>query len=82
METHITVLGLEHPNTVTSMDNLARTWKGTDREIEAIKLIEQCVQLRKRILGVDYPHALSSSAVLAEWEAEQADIGAWLILMD
>lgn len=36
--------------------------------------IEECVQSRKRVLGLDYPHALSFSTSLATWKAGQEDI--------
>jgi hypothetical protein len=38
-------LGPDHPSTLNSINNLAFTWKGTGKEIEAIKLIEECIQL-------------------------------------
>jgi hypothetical protein len=61
------VLGLEHPDTLTSMKNLAVTWKAMRRQAEALKLMDECVQLSKRIVGVSHPHFLSSSATLSAW---------------
>jgi Tetratricopeptide repeat len=58
------------------MNNLAFTWKGQGRNAEAINLMEGCVQLWTRILGVDYPHTLSSFAALIGWQIEKLDIGA------
>jgi hypothetical protein len=49
------VLGEEHPDTLTSMNNLAITWKQQSRDEEAIKLMSKCVQLRTRVLGADHP---------------------------
>ena len=71
METHTRVLGIEHPYTLISMDNLASTWKGQGRDLEALNLMKECVQLRQRILGFNHPHTLSSSMTLAEWETEE-----------
>jgi hypothetical protein len=51
MQTRKRVLGEEHPDTLTSMNNLAFTWKGQARDIEAIDLMDKCVQARERHLG-------------------------------
>jgi Tetratricopeptide repeat len=59
-------------DTLTSMANLAFTWKGQGRDMEAISLMSECAQLRQRILGVNHPHFISSSTVLAAWKAEEA----------
>jgi hypothetical protein len=58
------------------MNNLAFTQKGQGRYAEAFKLMEECVQLLKRILGTDHPYTLSSFAALAEWQTENLEIGA------
>ena len=42
MEMSIKVLGAEHPHTLTSMSNLAFTWKGLGRDAAAVKLMERC----------------------------------------
>jgi hypothetical protein len=42
METRKRVLGAEHPDTLTSMNNLAFTQKGFSRDAEAITLIKEC----------------------------------------
>jgi hypothetical protein len=49
MEISLRVLGEEHPDTLTSMNNLAHTWKGQDRDEEAIALMGECVRLQKCI---------------------------------
>ncbi|KAL8864323.1 MAG: hypothetical protein Q9198_009940 [Flavoplaca austrocitrina] len=45
METRKTKLGMDHPDTLTGMNNLAFTWKGSGKEIEAVRLMEECIQL-------------------------------------
>ena len=50
METSKTKLGVDHPDTLTSMNNLAFMWKGNGKEIEAVRLMEDCVRGRKRVL--------------------------------
>lgn len=47
--------GKEHPNKLTTMNNLAFTMKEQGRKLEAIKLIAECVQLRSRVLGTENP---------------------------
>ncbi|KAH7146807.1 hypothetical protein B0J13DRAFT_552726 [Dactylonectria estremocensis] len=68
METMKTVLGEEHPSTLTSMANLAITWKDQGRFRDALALMRNCVALREQVLGIDHPDAASSSAALAKWE--------------
>jgi hypothetical protein len=36
--------------------------------------MEECVQSRKRVLGLDHPHTLSFCTSLATWKAGQEDI--------
>jgi len=55
METRKRVLGEEHPDTLTSINNLAYTWKGQGRDEEAIRLMTECAQLRTQILGAGHP---------------------------
>jgi hypothetical protein len=43
METSKAKLGMDHLNTLTSMNNLAFTWKGNGKENEVVRLIEECV---------------------------------------
>jgi hypothetical protein len=64
----------DHPDTLTSINNLAYTWKGTGKETEAIRLMEECVQLQKRVLGLNHPHSISSCTALDTWKAEQEDV--------
>ena len=52
METRKRVLGLEHPDTLTSMANLALTYENQGRWKEAEKLGMQAMETRKRVLGL------------------------------
>ncbi|OAG08352.1 uncharacterized protein CC84DRAFT_1162318 [Paraphaeosphaeria sporulosa] len=74
METRKTKLGADHPDTLTSMNNLAFTWKSLGWTVKAIYLMQQCVQRREQVLGASYPHYLSSLLILEQWEEEQADV--------
>ncbi|KAF1827995.1 hypothetical protein BDW02DRAFT_513635, partial [Decorospora gaudefroyi] len=67
-----TKLGVDHPSTLTSMNNLACTQKSLGREVEAIQLMRECVQLCQQRFRPNHPNLLSFSAALAQWEAEHA----------
>ena len=69
METCRREHGAEHPHTLTGMNNLAFTWESEGRDTEVLKLIEECVQLQTRVLGVNHPDTNSSSAVLRQWKS-------------
>jgi len=71
MKTRKTKLGVDHPDTLTSMNNLAFTWKGNGKEIEAVRLMEDCIRGRKRVLGVNHPYSISSCIALDTWKAKQ-----------
>jgi hypothetical protein len=44
---HNAVLGEGHPDTLTSMANLAFTWKSQERNVEALELMKACLLLHK-----------------------------------
>ncbi|KAF1968774.1 kinesin light chain [Bimuria novae-zelandiae CBS 107.79] len=71
MQTAKRVLGDEHPGTLTSMSNLASTYRNQGRWNEAEELN---VQTRKRVLGDEHPHTLSSMNNLASTYMDQ---GRW-----
>ncbi len=58
-------LGLEHPDTLTSMANLASTIWDQGRWKEAEELEVQVMETRKRVLGLEHPSTLTSMANLA-----------------
>jgi tetratricopeptide (TPR) repeat protein len=68
------VLGADHPNTLTSMDNLASTYRNQGRWEEAEKLEVQVMKTRKTKLGADHPHTLISMNNLASTYRKQ---GRW-----
>jgi tetratricopeptide (TPR) repeat protein len=65
METHNRVLGAEHPSTLTSMANLASTYRDQGRWKEAEELEVQVMEMSKRVLGAEHPDTLTSMANLA-----------------
>jgi hypothetical protein len=66
--TRQTKLGADHPDTLTSMNNLAYTWNSMGKETEAIDLIQRCIRLSEIKLGVDHPYARSSVIALDSWQ--------------
>ena len=75
METFKGVLGEEHPDTLTSMNNFAFTLKSQSCNKEAILLMKKCFQLQKQILGSQHPHTKTSLEALNEWQMENLAIG-------
>ena len=83
-ETHKRVLGLEHPDTLISMDNLASTYcQQRGRVKEAEELIIQLLNTSKSLLGAEHPDTLTRINNLASiywaqgrWsEAEELQTG-------
>ncbi|KAK0727554.1 hypothetical protein B0T26DRAFT_694935 [Lasiosphaeria miniovina] len=69
METSKTKLGADHPDTLTSMANTAFTWKCQSRHANALALMEDCAQARRRVLGQKHPDTQSSLATVAKWRS-------------
>ncbi|KAK1020895.1 hypothetical protein LTS16_026848, partial [Friedmanniomyces endolithicus] len=65
METRVRVLGGEHPDTLTSMANLAATYWNQGRWKEAEELEVKVMETRVRVLGGEHPDTLTSMANLA-----------------
>jgi hypothetical protein len=59
------VLGQEHPDTLTSMGNLASTYWNQGRWKEAEDLEVLAMETRERVLGQEHPDTLTSMANLA-----------------
>jgi hypothetical protein len=67
METRKRVLGEEHPSTLTSMANLAHTWKGQGRDADALRLIKHSLELLIEVLGISHPNTMSTLISLLQW---------------
>ncbi|KAI2483738.1 TPR-12 multi-domain protein [Pyrenophora tritici-repentis] len=65
METRKKKLGLDHPSTLTSMANLASTYRNQGRWDAAEELEVQVMETRKKKLGADHPDTLGSMNNLA-----------------
>jgi hypothetical protein len=68
MEAIKRLLGEEHPDTLTSMANLAFTYWNQGRRKEAKKLDEKAMEARKRLLGEEHPDTLYSMAALSRYK--------------
>ena len=59
------LLGAEHPDTLTSMSNLALTYSNQGNLNEAEQLNVEVLDMRKKLLGAEHPHTLKSMSNLA-----------------
>ena len=59
------ILGVEHPDTIHAMANLASTYQHLRQYTDAEKLEIQVLDARNRILGVEHPDTMSSMANLS-----------------
>jgi len=73
METFKRVLREEHPSTLTSMANLASTYRNQGRWKEAEELEMQVMGTIKRVLGEEHPSTLTSIGNLASDVYNPAD---------
>ncbi|KAL9017793.1 MAG: hypothetical protein Q9185_004882 [Variospora sp. 1 TL-2023] len=73
IQTRKRVLGEEHSDTLSIINNLASIYWKQGRWIEAEKLEVQVVEIRKRVLGEEHPGTLSSIQNLAStyWNQER-----------
>ena len=68
------VLGFEHPDTLTSMNNLAHTLWDLGNLPPARRLEEQALAVRRRVLGDEHPDTLTSMNNLAGTQWAQGDL--------
>lgn len=67
-------LGADHPDTLTSMANLAFTLQSAGRHSQAIDLLRTCVAKQQQILGPAHPNTESNSITLLKWETGYLDV--------
>ncbi|KAH7119278.1 hypothetical protein EDB81DRAFT_667230, partial [Dactylonectria macrodidyma] len=78
VKTRVNVLGEEHPDTLSSMADLALTYWNQGRWKEAEELQVRVMETRKTILGEEHPDTLTSMANLAltyrdQWRWKEAE---------
>jgi Tetratricopeptide repeat len=71
MEARKMKLGADHPSTLTSMANLAFTWKSQGRVDDAINLMEEFVILQTQTIGINHPNTSASQIILLGWQTER-----------
>ena len=54
------LLGMEHPDMVTVLADLAHTYCAVGQYIEAAKRHEEMLNLRKKILGIEHPETIAA----------------------
>ncbi len=69
------VLGDDHPDTLTSRNNLAYAYQAAGDLGRAIPLYEQTLADRVRVLGDDHPDTLTSRNNLADAYQAAGDLG-------
>jgi len=69
-----TILGLEHPDTLASMNNLAATLRAKGDLEGARNIQEQELEITRRVLGAKHPFTLTSMNNLAEILGAQGDL--------
>ena len=67
VETRKRVLGLEHPDTLRSMGNLAFTLQSQDKHHAAVDLMQHVVTLGQEVFGPDHPYTVSAAQALSQW---------------
>jgi tetratricopeptide (TPR) repeat protein len=75
LETSKRMLGVEHPDTLTRMANLAHTWKRQGRHEDAIDLLRKAERLRRGILGPNHYLTMGTTQTLQEWETSREATG-------
>ncbi|MFJ1730800.1 tetratricopeptide repeat protein, partial [Streptomyces sp. NPDC088254] len=73
VDDRIRVLGLKHPDTLTSRHNLASALARMGEQEEAVRLLRQTLADRVRVLGAEHPHTVRTlddlETASAAWRA-------------
>ena len=72
METSLRVLGLEHPDTLTSIFSLAMTYLNQGRRTEAEGLLIEAVKQRRSTLGEGHSSTAAAIAKLTSFQEEHS----------
>jgi len=75
LETTRRVLGSEHPNTLTSMNNLAEMLRAQGDPVGAREIHEQVLKIARQVLGDEHPDTLASMNNLALTLRDLGDLG-------
>jgi len=75
LDTRRRILGPEHPDTLTTMERLARTEERLGKYPEAEKLMQASFDVRSRVLGPDHPDTIQSKHGIANLALVQGRLG-------
>ena len=50
------MLGVDHPDTAESLNNLAGLYRAQGRYAEAAPLLKEAVEIMERVLGAEHPN--------------------------
>ena len=67
LETRKTKLGVDHPQTLRSMANLAHTLKAKGHNIAAYELICASAARSSQVLGPEHPHTIDRHRTEEDW---------------
>jgi hypothetical protein len=65
----IRVLGMEHPETLTSIGNLGATLIQTGQTQAGLEMVHQVYEGRRKILGEDHPETIAAARILHSFGA-------------
>jgi len=68
LEARRRTLGEEHPDTLTSMGNLACIYHDLRQSTEAILLLQQSADTSQKILGEEHPDTVARNFMLSKWK--------------
>ncbi len=66
VKARFSLLGQEHPDTLSSMAQVAATYWAQGRYAEGEQLVVQVLEISKRVLGQEHPETLRSMSLLAK----------------
>jgi tetratricopeptide (TPR) repeat protein len=66
------VLGAEHPTTLSSMNNLALDYYSQGRYAQAEALLNQTLEIKRRVLGPEHPNTLDALSDLGRMYQRQS----------
>ncbi|MCL2399666.1 MAG: tetratricopeptide repeat protein, partial [Defluviitaleaceae bacterium] len=76
------VLGLDHPSTATSYNNIAGVYTSQGEYGKALELYEKTMKIREKVLGLDHPDTATSYNNIAAVYDSQGEYGKALELYD
>ena len=67
---YLSTSGMDHPDTLTAMNNLANSYDDAGRRDEALNLRKEVLRLSRKVLGSEHPFTLGAMGNLAKSDDE------------